>query len=188
MAGTHGRPELVGLHDHQLLHLDERVVRGCYCVMYKFAQVRLQTVGGCHLKGSGGTNPLNGCVITCHNKKHKTVRQCCVHQHSQFSGHSGWIHWTLDLQMDAKMENKTGYPADDRWLVDSLYSASPEGWDGWYTGSLSLLGVAVGFCCWPMSWWSLMLSFGLIPCIDDSYLPASEKFCWRRWRHFKRKE
>ena len=174
------RPESVGVHD-QLLHLDERIIRGCHRnVRTQVCASEAANSRGCHLKWVGGTNPLNG-YETCHNNKQaqNTNSHTVVHvlQHSQFSGHSGWIHWTWRFAVGCKngKQNRT-YPADDHWLlVDPLYSAPTEGWDGWYTGSLSLLGVAVGFCCWPMSWWSLLLSFGLIQCIDDPYLPASEK-------------
>ncbi len=62
--------------DQQLLHLDEWVIRGCYDVMDKFALVRLQTVGGCHPKGSGGTNHLMTTKLAMTNK-HKTVTQLC---------------------------------------------------------------------------------------------------------------
>ena len=74
--------------DQQLLHLDERIIRGCHYVMDKFAQVRLQTVGGCLLKGSGGTNPLNGCVITCHNK-HKSSTKESLNYNSMSMDYSG---------------------------------------------------------------------------------------------------
>jgi hypothetical protein len=194
MAGAHRRPESVELHDQQLLHLDEWVIRGY--MLWRNVQVCASAAICCKQSGVSSqwvvrTNYLMATKLAITTNKHKTVTQCCVLQHSQqFSGHSGWIHWTWRFAVGCKngKQNRT-YPADDHWLlVDPLYSAPTEGWDGWYTGSLSLLGVAVDFCCWPMSWWSLLLSFGLIQCIDDPYLPASEKSCWPRWRHFKRKE
>jgi hypothetical protein len=33
MAGTHRRPESVGLHDQQLLNVDERIIRGSHPVL-----------------------------------------------------------------------------------------------------------------------------------------------------------
>jgi hypothetical protein len=33
MAGSHGRPESVGLHDQQLLHLDEWIIRESHPVL-----------------------------------------------------------------------------------------------------------------------------------------------------------
>ncbi len=51
---------------------------------YPRMEVRLQTVGGCHPKGSGGTNHFMATKLAITTNKHKTqtVTRCCFLQQS----------------------------------------------------------------------------------------------------------
>ena len=77
----------------------------CYDVMYsKFAQVRLQTVGCCHLKGSGGTNHLMATKLAITTNKHKTQSHTVVF----FSKVLGALGLTWRFAVGSKMKNKSG--------------------------------------------------------------------------------